>query len=93
MVPVSHFGSVNIVGGSTPRKEGKQAWIPVTHRVPARCKVEPGSEHDVGKHEHASSVVIASRFNVCVREEEDGQDDGNDVPARENKAGSGSESS
>lgn len=52
-----------------------------------RCgrKVEAEHEHDVREHKHRATVVVRSRFDVRVRQQEDGEDDRDHVPAREDQ--------
>lgn len=44
------------------------------------------SLEDIRKHENGPSVVVASRFDICISQEEDGQDDRNYVPSGEDQS-------
>ena len=48
-----------------------------------RRVVEARHQHEVGEDEDATTMVVALRLDVGVRHEEDGKDDRDDVPARE----------
>ena len=49
--------------------------------------VDHSDGHNSRENEDRSAVVIAPRLNVRVRQKEDGEDDGDDVPAREDEPG------
>ncbi len=49
------------------------------------CKIEAGNHHQITQDEYTTAMVIALRLDVRVREQKDGEDDGDDIPPREDE--------
>jgi len=50
-----------------------------------RCKVEAGKHNHITQDEYTTAMVIALRLDIRVRKQKDGEDDGDDVPPREDE--------
>ena len=50
-----------------------------------RCEVEAGSHNQITQDEYTTTMVIALRLDIRVCEQKDGEDDGDDVPPREDE--------
>ena len=50
-----------------------------------RCKIKAGNHNQITQDEYATAVVIALGLDVRVCEQKDGEDNGDDIPPREDK--------
>ena len=72
-----------------PKRLGERLEVATNRLIfvgAVRGVVEAGEKHQVGQDEDAAAVVVAFRFDVGVRHQEHGQDDRDDIPAREDQA-------